>query len=69
MEWINIKTEFPMEIKTRGHGLCNILVVYPYAGIPRVEQCLLIGNKIKTFKDRDVTNIVTHWMYLPTPPN
>lgn len=71
LKWTDIKDEFPKDIKTRGHGVCNLLVTYQYTpNMKRVDQAMLFDGHIYlvSHSSYQIDDKVTHWMYLPDPP-
>lgn len=68
-EWISVKESLPDEkIRPRGYGLCNVLVSTFRCGIPTVKWVIFLNGKF-LIGNRDITEEVTAWMYLPEPLN
>lgn len=66
-EWIPVSERLPDETKTRGHGLCNLLVTHKYAGITRTHQAVFDQGKFLKLETYREDNTVIAWMPLPDP--
>lgn len=67
-EWIPVSSgELPKEIKTKGHGLCHVLVTHKYAGITRTHQAVFDQGKFLDLEDYKEDNTVIAWRPLPEP--
>ena len=66
-EWIAITKELPKENKTKGYGLCNVLVTHRYAGILRTGIAIFSNGKFYTINHKKPDETVTAWMPLPEP--
>ena len=66
--WIPVTEKLPEEVKTKGYGLCNVLVTHKYAGIFRT--CFAVFDKGKFYTNdnfkREDTSVIA-WMSLPEP--
>lgn len=66
--WIPVSERLPKEVKTKGYGLCNVLVTHEWAGITRTSLAVFDRGKFYTnnyFKHNDIS--VKAWMPLPEP--
>jgi hypothetical protein len=67
-EWIPVSSgKLPNEIKTKGHGLCHVLVTHKYAGITRTHQAVFDQGKFLKLETYKEDNTVIAWMPLPEP--
>ena len=67
-DWIPISSgKLPEETKTKGHGLCHVLVTHKYAGIMRTHQAAFVEGKFLRLEHYTEDNTVTAWMPLPKP--
>ena len=65
-KWIPVTKKLPEEVKTKGYGLCNVLVTHKYAGITRTSFAVFDKGKFYTnnnFKHEDTSVIA--WKPLP----
>ena len=65
-KWIPVTERLPEEVKTKGYGLCNVLVTHKYAGITRTSFAVFDKGKFYTnnnFKHEDTSVIA--WKPLP----
>lgn len=66
--WIPVGEKLPEEIRTRGYGLCTVMVTHKCAGITRTSLGVFDKGKFYTnnnFKHNDTSVIA--WMPLPNP--
>lgn len=66
-KWIPVSERLPDETKTKGHGLCHVLVTHTYAGITRTHQAVFTQGKFLKLENYKEDNTVVAWMPLPEP--
>jgi len=66
-EWIPITKQLPEEKRTKGYGLCNVLVTHKYSGVLRTGKAIFTNGKFYTINYQIPDETVIAWMPLPEP--